>query len=714
MIPMKKMILPFALLLVLCLSISPFATAEQAAAPEAKTYRIQLFGEPQSIKLPKANISYWFQVPADTEIERAVLSLELLCSDTLLEDRSTATVEVNGVAIASVNLMDMKNAGTALWDVEIPVNRLRTDGTLNQLSIITAQRSILGECADIDNPANWLIIGENSALLLTLRLPDACLLDSLYPFLFNRAELGNALSIDMVLAGSDIDAEGAAALTVASAIGANYPYKNLEKLTVSREENGSAESRFLFDANASVSPALKEGEGYLRIGQEDGLTVLAAGGQKEGLNKAVRVLSDAALLSQFSADSAVIRSMPARRSGALAAREDGLYTLRDFGYDDANLAGAFHQQTYFTIRQPDGILGGSGSYFEVHFRHSDALISDTSLLTVYFDNVPAASIQLSRTNVDGGRLRVAIPQETLAKGSFEISVDVYNYLGKIDCSKDWYDVAWTVIGKDSVIYLEPSDSTLAPSLERFPALWGSETAVCLTQTASATVWQAMAALALRNGQNTQMVTDYRIVHSLSQEEAKDAHIILAGARDEIQLPREIADELYVLPGADGYQVKDGVNVLPESLQDKIIIQAVRSPYNYRKTAYVIMWADASQEQMLSSLMADKDRLGSLRGDLALAGRRTAVSLSASETQETAIPLSADVLMAKAVRATGISRVGIIIILVLIVLILILIIRQIRMRNRFAKAKAKMEQQNKNASAAPAPQEDDPDDFDKDD
>ena len=130
--------------------------------------------------------------------------------------------------------------------------------------------------------------------------------------------------------------------------------------------------------------------------------------------------------------------------GALASREDGLYTLQDFGYEDINLEGAFHQKTYFSIRQPDGILGGPDSYFEVHFRHSDALVGDTSMLTVYFDGVPASSIQLSRGNVDDGKLRVKIPREVLDKGSFEITVDVYNYLGNIDCSKDWYDVAWYI------------------------------------------------------------------------------------------------------------------------------------------------------------------------------------------------------------------------------------------------------------------------------
>ena len=708
---MKRTIAALLLTMAILAGLFGTAFAEPAETAGAETYRIQLFSEPQAIKLPKATTSYWFQVPEGAQVEKAALSLVLTTSDTLLEDYSTATVEINGIAIASVNLQELKKTAGTVWETEIPAERLKTDGSLNQLSIITAQRSILGDCADIDNPANWLVLDDESALLLTLRQTASCRLSDLYPFLFNRAELGNELNASMILARSDRHAEAEAALTIASAIGANYPYKKIGSVHMG-SDTGVTGDRFVIIANDPV-PGIENGEGALSVKQDSGLSVRVSGGGKDGLNKAVRVLTDAALLSQFTTESAVIRSEAGERSSVLAANEDGLYTLADFGYGDMNLAGAFHQQTYFSVRQPDGILGGAGSYFEVHFCHSDALISDTSLLTVFFDNVPAASIQLSRSNVENGRLRVAIPREVLEKGSFEISVDVYNYLGKIDCSKDWYDVAWTKIRKDSVVYLEPGDNTVTPSLARFPSLWGNETAVCLPENASDTVLRAMASLAALNGQNTQNVTDYRIESIIDATDVQNANIIIAGARNEIALPEEIAAELYVLPEWDGYQVKEGTGTIPEALEDKIILQAVRSPYNYKKTVYVIMWADAAQEEKLAELAADKEELGSLSGELALLGAGAAVCLNAAKAQEAAIPLSAETLMARAVRATGISRIGLILIAVLVLLILILIIRSIRMKNRFSKAKDSVEKQNRKTKEEQEAEAGNEDDFEKD-
>ena len=718
---MKKHLLSVILLLLCLVAAAGCAEApETADAVPFESFRIQLFSEPQIIKLPKTVTSYWFMVPSGSEIDEASLSLVLETSDTLLGDYSTATVEVNGIALSSVNLLKLRETSGTRWDIPIPVDFLKTDGTLNQLSICTAQRSILGDCADIDNPANWLTISDQSALLLSLRNADLTALSSVYPFLFNRADLGNHLSTEFVLCGSDPRAEEEGALRIASAVGAAYPYKDLENILLTRGASGSIQnSGFLIDADSS-SPALQNGEGRLAVSRENGATVIqVSGGQAEGLGKAVSVLCNPALLSQFSSDSAVLRHQAPAAGRRLAAREEGLYTLEDFGYDSMNLAGAFHQQTTFTVRQPDGLLGGPGSYFEVHFRHSDALLSDSSLLTVLFDGVPASSIQLSRMNVAGGSLRVSIPQESLDKGSFDITVDVYNYLGKIDCSKDWYDVAWTVIGCDSVVYLEPSDRTVLPSLSRFPSLWGNEILLCLPEETSDEVFRSMAALALRNGQHTQSASDFRVVNSLDGMDGtalENTDLILAGRADLIRLPEAIRNELYVIPENGAWQVQKGVSTIPEALENKVIIQAVRSPYNYRRTACVILWTDDRQEADLSSFVFDADRLSSLSGELALISPAGGdVSLNAASERDAAVPLSVDSVMGRAVHATGISRLGLIIIAVLVLLILLLIIRQIRMRNRFSAAKAKMEKQNEQPENSPSPSSsgEDPDDFDQD-
>ncbi|MCR5735019.1 MAG: cellulose biosynthesis cyclic di-GMP-binding regulatory protein BcsB, partial [Lachnospiraceae bacterium] len=678
---MKKKILMIATFIMTGIMFLNPVQASTGSDSQAKTYRTQLFDEPQSIKLPKAETSYWFSVPAGTKISEAELTIILETSDTLLEDYSTATVEVNSVAIASINLLELAETPDMTWNVKIPTEMLKTDGSYNQLSIVTAQRSILGECADIDNPANWLIISDESSLLLTLVRPGAYALSDLYPYVFNRVETGNTINTQMVLAGKDEKAETSAALTLASAIGANFPYKKIEKMEVTDTASEDTDTCFVIDADAANDPPLNAGEGLISIDSADPVTVHAAGGGREGLEKAVNILTDPDILTQFEGKSSVIHSSHDSGRGALSAREDGLYILKDFGYDDINLAGAFHQQTFFTIRQPDGILGGPGSYFEVHFRHSDALVSDTSLLTVFFDGVPATSIQLSGTNTDNGKLKVKIPKDALSKGSFEISIDVYNYLGKIDCSKDWYDVAWTLIDSDSVVYLEPSNNTVIPSLSGFPSLWNGDTVVCIPDQSSDTVKQAVTMLAARNGQNTKLTSDYTFTHSLAEQDVSDSNIVIAGLYNRIDLPKAIADELYIIPGDGVYTIKGNVGTIPEAVNGKVVIQAVRSPYNFRRIVYVVFWFSDDGEKIFSDLMADRERLGSLKGEVSLVGKSSVSSLEVELSREAAIPLSPQVIISRAVRTTGIPFAGLVVMALLAVVIIILIIRQVRSKNR---------------------------------
>ena len=666
-------------------SESSVPPAVEKEAVSGQTYRIHLFTDPVVIKLPRATTSYWFFVPEGTEIEDAEICLYLETSATLLEDYSTATIEVNGIAVESLNLVEFVENKGEIWEIRIPVEWLKTDGTLNEISIITAQRSILGECADIDNPANWLVISKESYLLLTILREGHTHLDNLYPL----------ISTGFEFAGSDADAEFSAALSIASAIGGNYPYKDIDHMTVS-DGDSSSDNHFVINADSSTNPALPElmaGEGYLGVSYDDGAVIDVAGGQASGLTNAVRTFSDISLLSQFSTDNAVIRHTPVHKVSSLPSREDGHYTLEDFNYTDIDLAGAFHQQTTYTVYQPDGVMGGPGSYFEVHFRHSDALLSDTSLLTVHFNGVPASSIQLSRTNTENGSLRVTIPQEVLARGTFEIGIDVYNYLGKIDCSKDWYDVAWTVIDSDSVLYYEPSDVTVIPSLNRFPSVFGEQMILSIPENSSADVKEAMLMLAARNSQNTRSIPEYYAANDVEKLEKKDANMIIAGSRRDINLPESVAKELYIAPQSDGYSVKNGVNVMPEALSDKIIVQAVRSPYDYKRIIYVIMWPDASYEQALLEFASDKKSVYQLSGELALIGPDGAVSMSAAEQAEAAIPLSPELVVNKVVRQTGIPKIGLGIILLLIVIIIFLIIRAARKKNRFESAQKKMAETN---------------------
>ena len=714
--------------------------AAKAAGNEAagETVTAAVFSSPQSMKLPHNTASYWFMIPAGTKLgDGCSLTLRMKAAATLLTDYSSVTLLVNDVQVASVRLADVVKNGEGSWTVPIPVARLKTDGTLNKLSIVTAQRSILGDCADIDNPSNWVTLEDTSTLSLNVLQEGAPQLGSVLPYYFNRVDQMDRISSEFVLpsaAGADTCS---AMLNVAAASGTAYPAKSEVSFAVSQgSPAGTEQNRILIGLGSQKPsglgdlPSLSAGNGFLAAARSGGFNnLLVYGFDAAGLSKAAAFFTHSQYLAQLSGSSAVIATDLTNRSPASAKKDDGYYTLSDFGYDTVNLAGAFHQQTTFTLKQPQDVRSGNDSYVEIHFRHSAALVGDTSLLTVYVNDVAVSSIQLSSSNASGGKIRAAIPSGALDSSTVNIKVDCYNYLGKIDCSKDYYDTAWTVVDKSSVVYFEPGSTALAPTLKQFPvfdtpASGGTGTAVLAApKNASPSLLGAAAELACRAGQNTGSAFRWQYTDDLAGSPLKSSSDILILGNSGTAVPDEVAKQLAAVPHADGsYAVSASAPVTAEALRDKIVIQAVRSPWNFSRRVYVVT-CPSGMESELQQFVSKRDGLDRLGGTMALidaAGNVTNISASAAAQQEK-IPFSFDRTISWLVRTTGVSRVGLIVILACIIVIILLIIRAISNRRRFVHAKEKVERVNSGAEAVPPEKQElkkkddslQPDNFDDD-
>ncbi len=699
-------------------------TEEQELLPESeadqyegKTYQIPLFTEPHMLSLPHNNTSFWYMIPSDTELSYAELHLVLDSTDTLLSDYSTVTIEVNNVMIASVNLIKLKQEHDNVLTVAIPLERLKTDGTLNQLSIITAQRSILGDCADIDNPSNWITIKENSCLNLVVAKQGTCSISTVFPFYFNRIDALDAIASEIVVPSTNFLPELSAAASIASAAGYRYPYKSEVYFPVSF---GNPKGLLYNQMSFGKDPALKEDSAKLSLEQNEYHTTLnVTASTPKGLEKAVTLLSRDEYLKQFKGTEYTVESEISAGGSEFEAHANGIYTLEDFGYSDVNLAGAFHQQTYYSIKQPDAIAGAVGSYIEIHFRHSDALIGDTSLLTVYLDNVAASSIQLSPSNADDGSLRVMIPADVLKKDMIDVRIDVYNYLGKIDCSKDWFDVAWTVIDSDSIVYFEPSDYSTMTTLERFPSFHASTSSdphiiEVVAGALSETTAEIITTFAARASQNSMLPFRYNVVKEASTEKNQDQ--VFIGTVLDVQIPEAIKSELYLKPSGSSYEIKEGVNTVPEVLRDQVVIQAVRSPYDNSRKVYVITYPDTSYAPVVLNLLQDKKLLNEVGGVVTLVSKNNDVTvIETAETIEQSIKVPYEQMpmyyLNKLSRKTGISRNGLIIIAVCILVILFLLIRAARKKDQFKTARKKMEGKNKKKSEFT---DEEDEDFEKDD
>lgn len=690
-------------------------------AAESGYVDLQLFEKTQKLDMPKNTASYWFTLPEGTVVdENSYLMLEMQLSNTLIYERSSITLEVNETTLETKWILDLQEDTECSWKVEIPADVLRI-GELNELKIITTQRSIEGDCADIDNPSNWVNFLNTSYLHIAIDQYASPKLSNLYSFLYDGLENRGVLENEFVLPKDNKEEQIEGMLQAANAVGMYYPYNDTLIYQVSTGNPAANDIRnkmylgydnsFSGNQNLVQPTKLSNEMGFISVADRSTAApyyqILVAGKDPVGLQKAVGFFSSREFLSEIAGNQVYVTSnLNTLQNKSIRQKteknETGYYKLDDFGYDSVNLAGAFHQSANFSFMQPGGIQSGDDSYILIRFRHSKALESDHSLLTVYFDDVAASSVKLSASNADYGELKVQIPKECLEKSTVNVTVDCYNYLGKIDCSKDYYDTAWTVIDKSTDIYFEPGDTGVTPTLVNTPSFYldGTQNTIVMGLSKSATEEQLTLAseLATRTGQNNRENVAWSVcrdVTKLSEEDLKNDMIFLQ-PNSEVSLPEEIKGELGIVPsGEHKYLITEDTPITAEMLTDKIVVQVIRSPWNFEKRIYVLTYDDDMSEE-LNLLLSDKTILEQLTGQIALVdvnGKVTNYDRTSEEEQEEKVPITWERIKYLIEKNTGLSIWLVIGAVVLVVIAIVIMFRVIGNRKRFKQAARNMERMN---------------------
>lgn len=610
---------------------------ESGSDPKSAYADILLFEKSHKLDMPKNIVSYWFNIPEGSVVDDSCyLNLNLTISSTLINERSSISLAINDETLDTKWIKEVDETYSGWWKVSIPADALKI-GKINELKIITTQRSIEGDCADIDNPSNWVNLNKTSYLHIGISKYAAPYLGDMYSYYYDKLGEKNIIRNDFIIADSRNDKDINGMLKVASAIGKEYPDKDSLFYSVSNNKSNSIENKVYIGTidkwklNKELllpDEELKQNEGFLsvygRTKENPYNKTLISGKDQNGLNKAIDFFSDTNYLSQINENKLTVKSDIANEKQTFSLKEDGLYELKDFGYSTVNLAGAFHQSTNFLITQPNGVKSGKNSYIKIKFRHSEALVSDNSLMTVYFNGIAQSSTRLSGSNAEKGELKVSIPENVLKKNVIDVKVDCYNYLGKIDCSKDYYDSAWTVIDENSEIYFEPGEKGIAPDLSDF-LLFNKFTSnnkepiiMKVPENYDNDTLKICALLATRTGQNSKSSFEWKIYSGkseLTQEDMKN-NMIFIGSFEDINMPKKIKDKLNIAPLGNGdFKINNALTISKETLDNKIILQVIRSPWDFNKKIYIFLY-DKNMKENLESFVADRKVLDQLKGQIA--------------------------------------------------------------------------------------------------
>jgi hypothetical protein len=642
--------------------IIPFTVFAAGDSDSSKGYEIQIFKDDQKLNLPKNTSSYWFTLPKGFNItDDSYIELHFTFSNTLISSRSNITMLINDYPVETKWTYDIQKETSGWWNVKLPVSKLRIDG-INELKFQSNQRSIEGDCQDIDNPSNWVVFHKDSKLHVTVnKYPDA-ILSNFYPTYYDNFLNDNTLSTDFILPKVIDNNSTSALLKMCSSTGKMYTSKDKIDYNVLRESDQTKEKNKVFVGIYSAfnnignllnieNNKLSKDEGYLSISKENNsiYNTFIIGEDGIGLNKAVDFMSDNNLLKQTTSDSIRINSKLPEDTSAKDINVNGIYKFSDFGYSDINLKGAFHQKVDLSFIQPKGMQSLKGSYIELKFKHSKVLDSDRSSITVYINGMAVNSSKLTVANAEDGTLKVNIPEAALNLPEIKVSIECYNYLGKIDCSKDYYDSAWTVINSDSKVCLLTGETSIQPNLQKFPFFHTKysniekQVVIGMPDTSDTLNLKASSILATRIGQNTGEVFDWDILGKdgkLTNKQEK-MNMVFLGSYNNVKIPENIKKELSVVPLGNGnLEIKKGIDLIPEVLKDKVLFQVVRSPWDTSKRAYVILYDNNTTLQLLNSALSDRDILTKLDGQVAVLDNNKKVhTINVKETENVKVTKS---------------------------------------------------------------------------
>ena len=711
----KRILLGLMVVAVFLQSGTAFAQEAMNSTASGQGLKIPLFREDQLLNQPRNSVSYWFTLPQGGELsEHCFVSIHFSFSDTLIPEKSRLGITINGVPLETKGIYDLEAEGKGWWSVKLPAAAIQKNAS-NEIKITSNQRSIEGDCADIDNPDNWVVLHQDSFLYYNVKSYAEPILSQLYPIYYDGLNAQDTLSTDFIIPQKIETFTLSSLLKVSSAIGQSYSGKRiLDYSVVQNPEIAGHKNRIYIgllsdwkDKADLVLPmeGLKSEQGFLSIApsneKQPFYRTLITGEDSSGLNKAVDFMDYRTLLEQANQQAITLSSQIPSEPQATPAHESGNYTLADLGYGTIKLAGAFHQKTYLSFVQPQGIQSGKGSYLNLQFSHSKALVSDRSVITVYINGTAVTSTKLTTANAEDGNLKVNIPEKALKSPVINVDIECYNYLGLVDCSKDYSDSAWTVISPESEVVLLPGDVMIQPTLERFPYFYPRsgaaepEVVLGLSNSTDQAQIELATMFASRLGQNTGTSYQWSMVNgnNLTRDQ-KTMDMVYIGAYKDIQLPQEVKDALAVFPAINGeIIIQEGVDLIQETLDQKTLFQVIRSPWDPSRRIYVLMYDGESQGALLNQALKDRDVLQTMNGQVGLLDAQLKIhSLNYQEKEVVTTPKTLSNRASDLERITHMPWWMLLGLLTLIVAGLIAMIRLRRVKNEFAQAGKKMKEE----------------------
>ncbi|MFL8673999.1 cellulose biosynthesis cyclic di-GMP-binding regulatory protein BcsB [Clostridioides sp. GD02404] len=629
---MKKFVISI-ISLVLFFSNILFVNEVKADETKVKNYK---FERDITIDGVIGSNSTFFEVNKNWDIEEVLLHLNFSKSQILNGDVSSLTVLINNVPIKSIKLNAKTNYKNTL-EVLVPKDYIIQG--YNEIKI-KAYKTISDKiCQDDSNTGNWMVIHKESYTSIRYTQKNMGNSISEYPYPYSEVEDKLNLDTTMVVPDNMTRGESTAVFNLASEFGKTTKNDNLKlNVRLYSEMKNWSEDNIIY-----VGKPENTAEEILNILSTKEQTLLSSnciikqvdspynknkkmmviiGSNEEDLIKASNLLVENKLSNQVLSSSVIVNKNTNVKTNEQQELNLSHLTLKDLGYSDFLLEGAFNQQALFDVKIPKGKILDYGSKIVLNLRYSDNLDFEKSLVTVSINDVVVGSKKLDRSHSNNDKLELKIPKDIDNKDYYQVKLAFNLSLKNQNCITRESNNPWAYVLNSSYLELSTKDKE-SLSFESYPYPFVKDdefndlTVIMPDYSGSqAMTWMSRLGVNLGASINSYKGSINVIRGKEFNDKYKDTNIIVFGVPLNNSVIQMLNDNLNIKfnKSYSTFLSNDKISLIDGYGKDISAIQLIKSPYNNQKNILVISSINEKNLYLGMDYLLNKSKVNDLKGD----------------------------------------------------------------------------------------------------
>lgn len=580
--------------------------------------------------------STFFEVNKNWDIEEVLLHLNFSKSQILNGDVSSLTVLINNVPIKSIKLnakTDYKNT------LEVLVPKDYIIQGYNEIKIKSYKTISDKICQDDSNTGNWMVIHKESYTSIRYTQKNMGNSISEYPYPYSEVEDKLNLDTTMVVPDNMTRGESTAVFNLASEFGKTTKNDNL-KLNVKlySEMKNWSEDNIIY-----VGKPENTAEEILNILSTKEQTLLSSnciikqvdspynknkkmmviiGSNEEDLIKASNLLVENKLSNQVLSSSVIVNKNTNVKTNEQQELNLSHLTLKDLGYSDFLLEGAFNQQALFDVKIPKGKILDYGSKIVLNLRYSDNLDFEKSLVTVSINDVVVGSKKLDRSHSNNDKLELKIPKDIDNKDYYQVKLAFNLSIKNQNCITRESNNPWAYVLNSSYLELSTKNKE-SLSFESYPYPFVKDdefndlTVIMPDYSGSqAMTWMSRLGVNLGASINSYKGSINVIRGKEFNDKYKDTNIIVFGVPLNNSVIQMLNDNLNMKfnKSYSTFLSNDKISFIDGYGKDISAIQLIKSPYNNQKNILVISSINEKNLYLGMDYLLNKSKVNDLKGD----------------------------------------------------------------------------------------------------